>query len=65
MADDMKLVPTYFITACVLALIFAIIAIFYFMRVHNILNVMDLSGWSDITDHWKELKALKQKSWTC
>lgn len=44
-------------------LIFGIIAIIFLFRVKNLKNALEITKWSEITDHYSQIKFLKLAGW--
>lgn len=44
-------------------LIFGIIAIIYYFKVHNLMVAIGATKWSEISDHYGQIKYLKNAGW--
>lgn len=44
-------------------LIFGIIAIVYYFRSANLMDVIEITDWSEITNHYAQIKFLKNTGW--
>jgi hypothetical protein len=43
--------------------IFGIIAIIYFNRSYKLMSSIDVKKWSEISDHYAQIKYLKEAKW--
>jgi len=59
----MSLLDVTAVIGIVSTLIFGIIAIIYYFRVKNLMTAVDVTKWSEISDHYAQIKFLKLAGW--
>lgn len=59
----MNLLEITSLTGIVYTFIFGIIAIIYYFRSTNLMNAIEINDWSEITNHYAQIKFLKNAGW--
>ena len=47
----------------ILTLLFGIIAVFYYFRSTNLMTAIGITKWSEISNHYGQIKFLKEAGW--
>lgn len=44
-------------------LVFGIIAVIYYFKCHNLMTAISVTKWSEIADHYAQIRFLKEAGW--